>query len=209
MSNQNPPKRPTRADFQQAMQSMDTYIDVTADDLVELNRRAEKIAMMRATESVTIKRIMSQPVHTVHPQTSMNEAAHLMITKHISGLPVVDETGVLIGIITEADFLGALGVPAQHHTHSLWQTMESMLNHLTHHGEMEVPDGPVADHMTRNVVCAHQEQELHDVIELMKRHCVKRVVICDQQRHLRGIVTRSDLVRVFFDHYTQSLNKST
>ena len=48
---------------------------------------------------------MSQPVRTVHPQTPLADAAHLMVTERISGLPVVDDAGALVGIITEADFL--------------------------------------------------------------------------------------------------------
>ena len=61
---------------------------------------------------------MSQPVRTVHPQTPLADAAHLMVTERISGLPVVDDAGALVGIITEADFLRALGVPAHQPHHN-------------------------------------------------------------------------------------------
>jgi len=195
--------RPGRADFQQALQSMDTFIDITVDDLMALTQRAEQLAGRRATEATGVARVMTRPVHTVHPQTPLGEAAHLMVSERISGLPVVDDTGHLVGIITEADFLRALGVPAHQPHHNLWQTLESLLSHLTRHGELEAPDDPVTEHMVRNVVCVHPGQELHDVIEVMKRNCVKRVVVCDRERRVLGMVTRSDLVRVFFDRYTR------
>ncbi|MCG6866850.1 MAG: CBS domain-containing protein [Thiogranum sp.] len=205
MSNrQNEPQRPQRADFQQALKSMDTYMDITVDDLMTLSQRAEQFANRRASEAIQVSHIMSQPVRSVRPQTPLSEAAHLMVTQRISGLPVVDEAGHLAGIITEADFLRALGVPAHQPHHNLWQTLESLFSHLAHHGEPETPDDPVTAHMVKNVVCVHPDQDLHAVIEVMKRNSVKRLVVCDHDRRVVGMVTRSDLVRLFFDRYTEA-----
>lgn len=204
MSNSHEPKRPGRTDFQQALNSMDTFIDITVDDLMSLTQRAEQLANRRTTEAIGVSRVMSQPVRTVHPQTPLTVAAHLMVSERISGLPVVDDAGHLVGIITEADFLLALGVPAHQPHHTLWQTLESLFSHLPQHGELEAPDTPVTEHMVKNVVCVHPEQDLHDVIEVMKRNSVKRVVVCDRERRVLGMVTRSDLVRIFFDRYTRT-----
>lgn len=199
---------PGRADFQKALQSMDTYIDITVDDLMELAGRAEEHAARRATETLRVTNVMSQPVRTVRPQTSLSDAAHLMVSEGISGLPVVDDNQHLVGIITESDFLRALGVPAHQPHHSLWQTLESLFSHLSRHGELEAPDDPVAEHMVHEVVSIGPGQDLHDVIQAMKQHRVKRVVVCDSERRVLGMVTRSDLVRVFFDPYTQGIRDS-
>jgi CBS domain-containing membrane protein len=203
MSTSHEPKRPGRNDFQQALQSMDTYIDITVDDLMALTQRAEQFASRRATEGIGVRRVMSQPVHTVHPQTPLTDAAHLMVTERISGLPVVDDGGHLVGIITEADFLRALGVPTHQPHHTLWQTLESLFSHLARHGDLEAPDSEVTEHMVKNVVSVSPDQDVHGVIEVMKRNNVKRVVVCDSERQVLGMVTRSDLVRIFFDRYTQ------
>ncbi len=197
-------KRPGRAEFQQALQSMDTYIDITVDDLMMLSERAEQLAGRRDTEAIGVSQVMSQPVHCVHPQTPLTEAAHLLVSERISGLPVVDDHGHLVGIITEADFLRALGVPTHQPHHNLWQTLESLFSHLVHHGELEAPSDPVTDHMVKQVVSVSLEHDLHDVIEVMKRNSVKRVVVCDKDRRVLGMVTRSDLVRLFFDRYTEA-----
>jgi len=133
-------RRPCRADFQQALQSMDTFIDISVDDLMALTQRAEQLAGRRATGATGVARVMSRPVRSVHPHTPLSEAAHLMVSERISGLPVVDEAGQLVGIITEADFLRALGVPAHQPHHNLWQTLESLFSHLIRHGELEAPD---------------------------------------------------------------------
>jgi len=203
MSTSHEPKRPGRTDFQQALQSMDTYIDITVDDLMALTQRAEQYASRRATEAIGVRRVMGQPVHTVHPQTPLTDAAHLMVSERISGLPVVDDDGRLVGIITEADFLRALGVPTHQPHHTLWQTLESLFSHLARHGDLEAPDSAVTEHMVKNVVSVSPDQDLHGVIEVMKHNNVKRVVVCDSERRVLGMVTRSDLVRIFFDRYTQ------
>jgi len=95
-------------------------------------------------------------------------------------------------------------VPAHQPHQTLWQTLESLFSHLSRHAELEVLDTPVTEHMVKNVVCVHPEQDLHDVIEVMKRNSVKRAVVCDGEHRPLGMVTRSDLVRVFFDRYTRT-----
>lgn len=197
-----PIKQPDRTDYQQALQSLGTYVDITVDDLLELTRRAEQIARRRATASLTVQQVMTQPVRTVRPRTPIAQAAHLMVRERISGLPVVDDDERLLGLITEADFLRALGVPSPVASHSVWQTLESLFSHLTHHDDLETPIDPVELHMIRRVQHVGPEQTVQDVLDVMKSHAVKRVVVCDATQRVVGMVTRSDLVRVFFDRYT-------
>jgi len=151
-------KRPdtelTREDFADALKDMNTFMDVTVDDLLELNQKAAHHARMRKTEALRIENLMSRSVITVAPDTSLADAAHLLVTKRISGLPVVDAQQRLIGIITEADFLRAMGVPSHHPTHSLWQTLETM---FTHESEILEPTGTVADLMVENVITVKPE----------------------------------------------------
>ena len=49
--------------------------------------------------------IMTRPVISVTPDTKVADAANTMLAKHISGLPVVDATGKLVGIVSEGDFI--------------------------------------------------------------------------------------------------------
>jgi CBS domain-containing protein len=188
---------------------MDTLMDVSVGDLMTMAERAWHFASQRTAESLKVSSIMSQPVRVVTPQTTMSEAAHLMISERISGLPVVDEDERLVGIITEADFLRGLGVPAHHPTHSLWQTLESLFGHLAHHTELEGPEDPVVDHMVQEVVCITADDYVDRVLELMRQHRVKRVIVCDGDHHVVGVVTRSNLVRIFFDRYLQTEKTST
>jgi CBS domain-containing membrane protein len=84
-------KRLHRQDFMKALEEVNTFVDITVDDLMDLNSSAEKFARMRATESQRVDSLMSQPVETVRPDCSLAEAAHLLVTHKVSGLPVVDD----------------------------------------------------------------------------------------------------------------------
>jgi acetoin utilization protein AcuB len=53
--------------------------------------------------NLTVERIMTGEVVTIHPEQSIGEAAELMLEKRVGGLPVVDEDGAICGIITESD----------------------------------------------------------------------------------------------------------
>lgn len=192
----NPPSRPTREDFRQALNDMGTYIDVSIDDLMEITTMAERHARQRETEAYRIDTLMSQPVITVHPETSLAEAAHEMVTRRISGLPVVDADGRLAGILTEADLLRALGVPSHHPTHNLWQTLEAMFAHTL---RPQAPEGSVAALMVTDIVTVSPDQTLHEALDLMKKHRIKRLIAVNEQHQPVGMITRSDLVRVFFD----------
>lgn len=198
-------KRPetelTREDFVNALKEMGTFMDVAVDDLLELNSKAAKYARVRKTESLRIENLMTRSMITVSPDTSLADAAHLLVTNRISGLPVVDAQQRLLGIITEADFLRAMGVPSHQPNHSLWQTLEAM---FAHPPEIREPTGRVADLMVENVITVKPEHTLHDVIEIMKHNRIKRVVVCDDTGRVQGMVTRSDLVRVFFDRLRRS-----
>lgn len=199
-----------REDFINAMKDFDTYIDITVEDLMELNNRAEKYAHMRKKAGIRADELMSKPVQTVRPDCTLADAAHLLLSRRISGVPVVDDQERLTGIVTEADFLQALGIPGHHPTHNLWHTLESM---FSHHYEIKEPEGCVADLMVTDVITVTPDHSLHDVLEVMKKNRIKRVVACDEARHVVGMITRSDLVRIFFDHIkkdqlsTSSLNR--
>jgi CBS domain-containing membrane protein len=180
-------------DFKNALKELDSYIDITLEDLMQINQMAEKHAQLRHAEQLKVRDIMTSDVTTVHPDTPLRDAARILLELRISGLPVTDEHNKLVGIVTEADFLCALGIPCHHPAHNLWQSLESMFRH---HPASDGTPSTVADIMVQQIITLHEDNTLHDVIDSMKRHHIKRVVITDQQQHVQGIITRSNLIRV-------------
>jgi len=186
-------------DYVKAIQEMGTFVDITINDLISIEQKAEKYARMREREGILVETLMTSPVITIQHDSKLSEAAHLLITKRISGLPVVDNERKIIGIITEADFLRSLGVPSQRGSHSMWEALENMFSNpprVRESGDL------VSDLMVKNVITATPKQTLHEVLNSMKEHQIKRLVVCDESKHVIGMVTRSDLVRLFFDHFT-------
>ncbi len=198
-------KRLIREDFEHALREIGSYIDVTVEDLMDITSRAEKHAALRAKEAKKVSTVMTNPVHTVRPDTTLAQASARLLANRVSGLAVVDEANRLVGIITEADFLRAVGVRVHHPSQTLWQTLESL---FTHAETLHEPDGTVADLMITDVVTARPEETLFDVVEKMKKHRIKRIVVTDDAHHPVGMVTRSDLVRVFFERFKGAAQSS-
>jgi CBS-domain-containing membrane protein len=189
-----------REDFINALGEWDTFMDITPDDLMALNAAAIRHAKARMTQSIPIERIMSKEVITVTADTSLSDAAHLLVTHRISGLPVVDGAGKLIGLITEADFLRAMGLPSHHPSQTVWQTLDAM---LFHRPDVRKHTGKVSDLMVRNVVTIGRMSTVHEAVTAMKTHNIKRILIRDDDNHVIGMVTRSNLVRLFFDRFKE------
>lgn len=180
-------------DFQKALKDINTFIDVRVEDLLMITKTAQKHAQLREAESSRVDQFMTSNVETVTPETGLREAAQLLLKLKISGLPVVNSENKLVGIVTEADFLSAMGIPCHHPAHSVWQTLETMFSTSPRNS---ILPSVVADIMSSQTVTTDLKSTLHDVIDTMKRHHVKRVVVINDEKNVMGIITRSNLVRI-------------
>jgi CBS domain-containing protein len=140
--------------------------------------------------------IMTRNVVTIAPDASIHDAAKLMIDHHVSGLPVVDDAGKLIGIVTERDFLRRqeLGTEAKR---PRW------LEFLRGPGRQAVDfvreaGRKVHEIMTPTVYSVIPDAELADIVEIMERHRIKRVPVVQGDR-LVGIVSRHNFVAAIAD----------
>ena len=183
----------TAEDFQQAIQEMGTYIDVTVDDLMQIYQAAHKNAELRLAEQVLVRDVMTAEVSCVTADTPLRDAARQLLELRISGLPVVDANNKLVGVVTEADFLTAMGIPCHHPAHSVWQTLETMFHHTP--DTSQIPE-KVSDIMHTDVISIGEDNSLHDAIDSMKRHHVKRLVVSNPDNAVVGILTRSNLIQV-------------
>jgi predicted transcriptional regulator len=114
-----------------------------------------------------------------------------MLQHHISGLPVIDKTGKLVGILSEGDFLRRRETQTERRR-SRWLEFlmgpGNMAAEYTHsHGNK------VAEVMTTSVRTVNEDTALEDIVELMERHRIKRVPVLHGNKVV-GIVTRSNLM---------------
>ncbi len=140
------------------------------------------------------KDIMTTNVATVAPDTTVEEISRLMLARNISGLPVVDIGGAILGIVTEGDLIlrQQSGDKAIRHT-SWWLRLFSdskidAADYIKTHGFR-------ADQvMTRDVITVSEDAPVGDVARLLVEKNIKRVpVVCDGA--LVGIVSRVNLLR--------------
>jgi CBS domain-containing protein len=136
--------------------------------------------------------VMVAPVITVKPNESVKNVAKLFLDRRISAVPVVDDRGKLVGIISEGDLIhrSEIGTEVRH---SWWLLLVSEDQALAA-DYIKTHATKVADVMTRNVVTAAPETPLHEIAMTMERNGIKRVpIIRDGQ--LVGIVSRANLVQ--------------
>jgi CBS domain-containing protein len=135
--------------------------------------------------------VMTWGAITVEPEASVARAVRLMLQNKISGLPVVDANGQLVGMVTEGDFLrrGELGTERRR---PRW--LEFLLGPGRLAAEYVQSSGrKVSEIMTLEVQTITPETPLDEVVRLMERHRIKRLPVV-QDGKLVGIVSRANLL---------------
>jgi CBS domain-containing protein len=135
--------------------------------------------------------VMTRNVITTDPDQTVLHAARLMLQHHISGLPVIDKDGKLIGILSEGDFLRRRETKTERHR-SRW--LEFLMGPGRMASEYSHSHGrKVGEVMSTELQTVDENAGLEDIVELMEKYRIKRVpVMCGEQ--LVGIVTRSNLM---------------
>jgi CBS domain-containing protein len=135
--------------------------------------------------------IMAPDVISADPDATVLQAARYMLQHHISGLPVIDKTGRLVGILSEGDFLRRREIHTER-KRSRWLEFlmgpGKMAADYTHsHGNK------VAEVMTTEVYTVNENTPVEEIVELMERRRIKRVPVMRGNK-VAGIVTRSNLM---------------
>jgi CBS domain-containing protein len=140
--------------------------------------------------------VMTRSVVTVAADAPIGAALRLMLQHHISGLPVVDSGGRLVGIVTEGDFLRRVEMGTEEHP-SRW--VEFLRGPGRGAGDyVRTHARKVGDVMTANVATASEETPLDHIVRFMELRHIKRVPVVTEGK-LAGIVSRADLLRQLVD----------
>lgn len=139
---------------------------------------------------LTVADIMTRDIVTVTPGSSLRDAAMAMLRHGVSGLPVVDEQGALVGIVSEADFV------AQEAVHD-FADRASLLGPLFGRKDTALRTAEtVGDVMTTDVVTVPHDARVAQAARRMAAG-VKRLPVVDGDGALVGIVSRADILAVF------------
>lgn len=180
----------TEEDLRDAMREMKAYLDITEDDLKRIYALALKHAKERLIRKIPVRTVMTEKVVAVKEETEIREAARLLSENRISGMPVIDPSGKVIGIVTEADILASAGIKREHR-------FMHILKHLF--GE-PVPSGRkgeyVKDIMTSPAITTSADADIRDVAKILDEKRIKRLPVVDEEGRLIGIISRADIIRV-------------
>lgn len=136
--------------------------------------------------------IMTRDCITVTPHTTIEEAAKIMLQTHISGLPVMDNAGRLVGIVSESDFLhrGEIGTGRRR---PKW--LQFFVGPGKAASEFVRERGrKVEDIMTLDPITVDEETPLEELVRLMEKNDIKRLPVMSGKA-VKGIVTRSNLLQ--------------
>jgi len=138
-----------------------------------------------------VKDIMTHSLVSVTPRASIRDAIARMISHQVSGMPVIDEAGKLVGMVSESDFLRR----AEMHTEAPQRRwLELLLGTASTADEYARSHGrTVADVMSTDVVSVGRETPLEEVVRLMEERGIKRIPVVENGEVV-GIVTRADLM---------------
>src|SRR3954465_9470284 len=136
--------------------------------------------------------IMTRPVITVTPDTTIVEAATVMLQRHVSGLPVVDASGKLVGVVSEGDFIRRAEIGTGRRR-GRWLRFilgpgKSASDFVHEHGRR------VSEIMSTSPFTITEDTALAEIVALMEKNHVKRLPVM-RGHQLVGIVSRANLLR--------------
>ena len=139
--------------------------------------------------SYLVRDVMTSPAVDIRWDATVLEASALMEEKDIRRLPVVDEEGVLIGIISDGDVREALSI--YNVTNPYAPDQDEVLL-------------AVDEIMSAPVHAVGPDDHLRTVVQLMLEHKIGGVPVIDDHRHPVGVITESDLFRLMLEEWEEA-----
>lgn len=140
---------------------------------------------------------MTRDPIVVQPQTPLEEAIKILAEKRIGGLPVADDSGKLVGVLSESDLMWQ---EAEVKLPSYIMLLDSVIyleNPGRYQRELHKALGQtVGEVMSKNLFTIKPEKTAKDAARLMNEKRIDRLPVIDASGHVLGIITRGDIVRI-------------
>ena len=146
----------------------------------------------------TVADVMTNDPITVRPATPLNEVIKILAEKRISGLPVVDEAGKLLGVVSETDLMWRESGVTPPAYIMLLDSVIYLENPARYDREIHKALGEtVKDVMTdHHILTITPEKSVRDAAQLMHERGVHRLPVLNAQGIVIGILTRGDIIRL-------------
>jgi CBS-domain-containing membrane protein len=157
-------------------------ISISLKSVADPGLARELIARLRQEDRI-VSQIMTRDPVTIGATASLSEAARVMRTRDVKRLPVVDDNGRLVGILSRFDILKTL--PGGHLPQAFFRKQPA---------DAGAPFQTVSDVMNAAVATGRPETLLHEILDILANDASKRVVITGDERHVLGIISDTDLL---------------
>ena len=172
----------TSNDLDKALSGFGELLDINKSDLADLINQAKVNSFQRQFGDVRCADIMSKDLITVQPTTSLTEALNKLRELEMMALPVVNEHNQLQGLLSIQNFL----VPRGDSTH--------ILNPLEEYWAKNV-----IDIMSHQAPMVSADQPIGDLVQFFSDQGQHYVLVVDEEKYVKGIVTQTDLVAALFE----------
>lgn len=198
LRNQYPimPKKQTEKDIQlkQVLNDMDSFMDVSLDDLNKLLILAEKHKFKEHNANMTCADIMLKNVFTVEYGTEVEDAWHIMLDNKLKALPVLDKSRRIIGIITWADFFRFINLNGQK------TFQEKFLAFIRRTPDISTNKPEAVGHiMTNKVITILDTAHIVELIPLMSNQDIRQIPIVNAEQRLVGMVYQTHLIAALYN----------
>lgn len=177
-------------DVRAAMQSMSEYIDITPGDFCKIYEMAHEQTIKRLFTKMSVANLLRKDLSALNPNQSLTEAVEYMASMHAHTLPVVDSTGLVLGDVSECNFLRGFGA----------DTFFFLVFRLMAHDKRFIDyceRTTVSDVMTTPAVTLSENGTFADIARSFHQAEEKRLPVVDDEIRLVGVVMRRDFLERF------------
>ena len=179
----------TEQDLRAALDELKGYVDVTEEDLMKIYTSALVHAKDRLKHAITVADLMTKDVVTVKKETSLIEAARRLTGLRISGMPVVDDKDMVIGVVGELDIISAVGGQKSSGVKNIFRRM------LGEPVPTQKEGNTVGDVMSTPPITIRPTEDIREAAHILAGHRIKRIPVVDEFGRLIGVISRADIVR--------------
>jgi CBS domain-containing protein len=179
-------------DIYAAMREIPGYLDITPGDFKEVYILAFHHARERLLHRVTAREVMTREVAWVKVDTPLKEVAELMAQRGVSGVPVLDDVGRVVGVVSEKDFLRGMAQGVS----SFMSLVADCLMEEKGCTALALRERTTADLMSSPAITINEDTPVLEIAGIFREKNINRAPVLDSQGRLAGIVSRADILNL-------------
>ncbi|WKB34821.1 CBS domain-containing protein [Terrilactibacillus sp. S3-3] len=144
---------------------------------------------------MNVEDFMISDVVVIHQDETIGTLLKTLVDHKIGGVPVIDDAGKLVGIVSDGDVLRALAPKQQTHF-DFYAMVVSFEEEKTEEKIMAVLKDTVKKIMTkRNLQVVYSDNDFNESLKILSHHHFKKIPVIDDERHVVGVISRGDVIR--------------